>query len=218
MKNAHAKRAKILFSIVKYANLWGLCCRRRSGCLSSLIIGMETPLCSSLLRDCEIIISRGWGRGRLKNEPHIKKYYLVPSSNVGNFSSDPFLLIYPKLWPASPPYGGDTLSVSYLIKWSNPFLWTWICPCCFNKKNVKMSCDQVGELLTALILVSVSSLFYFWWHTKSSFIDVKPVPKNKLVSLLVRHFSQLAHKKKTKKKPVITPWFSYRNLHATALP
>ena len=35
MKYARAKRAKILFSIVKYANLWGFCCRRRRGCLSS---------------------------------------------------------------------------------------------------------------------------------------------------------------------------------------
>ena len=34
MKNARAKRAKILFFIVKYANLWGFCCRR--GCLISL--------------------------------------------------------------------------------------------------------------------------------------------------------------------------------------
>ena len=33
MKNARAKRAKILFFIVKYANLWGLCCPRRRGCL-----------------------------------------------------------------------------------------------------------------------------------------------------------------------------------------
>ena len=37
MKNARAKRAKILFTVVKYANLWGFCCRRRRGCLSSLI-------------------------------------------------------------------------------------------------------------------------------------------------------------------------------------
>ena len=37
MKNARAKRAKILSFIVKYANLWGFCCRRRRGCLSSLI-------------------------------------------------------------------------------------------------------------------------------------------------------------------------------------
>ena len=37
MKYARAKRAKILFSIVKYANLWGFCCRRRRGCLSSLL-------------------------------------------------------------------------------------------------------------------------------------------------------------------------------------
>ena len=33
MKNARAKRAKILFFIVKYANLWGFCCRRGRGCL-----------------------------------------------------------------------------------------------------------------------------------------------------------------------------------------
>ena len=38
MKNARAKRAKMLFFIFKYANLWGFCCRRRRGCLSSLII------------------------------------------------------------------------------------------------------------------------------------------------------------------------------------
>ena len=31
-------RAKILSQIVKYANLWGFCCRRRRGCLSSLKI------------------------------------------------------------------------------------------------------------------------------------------------------------------------------------
>ena len=37
MKNARAKRAKILFSIVKYANVWGFCCRRRRACLSSLV-------------------------------------------------------------------------------------------------------------------------------------------------------------------------------------
>ena len=29
MKNARAKRARILFFTVKYANLWGFCCRRR---------------------------------------------------------------------------------------------------------------------------------------------------------------------------------------------
>ena len=32
MKNARAKRAKILFFIVKYANLWSFCRRRRRGC------------------------------------------------------------------------------------------------------------------------------------------------------------------------------------------
>ena len=37
MKNARAKCAKMLFFIVKYANLWGFCSRRRRGCLSSLL-------------------------------------------------------------------------------------------------------------------------------------------------------------------------------------
>ena len=37
MKNARAKRAKILFFIVKYANLLGFRFRCRRGCLSSLI-------------------------------------------------------------------------------------------------------------------------------------------------------------------------------------
>ena len=32
MKNARAKRAKLLFFTVKYANLWGFCCRRRRAC------------------------------------------------------------------------------------------------------------------------------------------------------------------------------------------
>ena len=31
-KKTRAKRSKILFLIVKYANLWGFCCRRRRGC------------------------------------------------------------------------------------------------------------------------------------------------------------------------------------------
>ena len=35
MKNARAKREKLSFFIVKYANLWDFCCRRRRGCLNS---------------------------------------------------------------------------------------------------------------------------------------------------------------------------------------
>ena len=38
VKSARVKHAnEILFFIVKYANLWGFCCRRRRGCLSSLL-------------------------------------------------------------------------------------------------------------------------------------------------------------------------------------
>ena len=44
IKNARAKRAKILFLIVKYAHLWVFCCRRRRGFLSSLVINESLPL------------------------------------------------------------------------------------------------------------------------------------------------------------------------------
>ena len=37
MKYARAKRAKILFFVVRYAHLWGFCCRRRRGCLNSIL-------------------------------------------------------------------------------------------------------------------------------------------------------------------------------------
>ena len=37
MKTARAKRAKLLFFVVKYANLWRSCFRCRRGCVNSLI-------------------------------------------------------------------------------------------------------------------------------------------------------------------------------------
>ena len=49
MKNARGKRAKILFFIVKYANLSGFCCRRRRGCLSSLTASIPTGMTTSQL-------------------------------------------------------------------------------------------------------------------------------------------------------------------------
>ena len=36
IKTARAKRAKLLFFTIKYANLWLSCCRRRRGCVNSL--------------------------------------------------------------------------------------------------------------------------------------------------------------------------------------
>ena len=50
MKNARAKRAKILVFTTKYANLWGFCCRRRRGCLSSLI-NMNSKLLTGIPDD-----------------------------------------------------------------------------------------------------------------------------------------------------------------------
>ena len=48
MKNARVKRAKILIFIVKYANLWGSSCRRRRGCLSSLLLDFALRLALKL--------------------------------------------------------------------------------------------------------------------------------------------------------------------------
>ena len=43
IENARAKRVKILFFILKYANLWGFCCcRRRRSCLNSLLGSLST--------------------------------------------------------------------------------------------------------------------------------------------------------------------------------
>ena len=50
MKYARATRAKILFSNVKYANLWGFGCRRRRGCLSSLLLFFANKLDTSIVQ------------------------------------------------------------------------------------------------------------------------------------------------------------------------
>ena len=50
MRNARAKRSKLLFFIVKHANLWGFCCRCRRGCLSSLLLKVRTAgPCSTII-------------------------------------------------------------------------------------------------------------------------------------------------------------------------
>ena len=59
INNARAKRAKILFFIVKYANLWCFCCRRRRGCLSSLVFHLNcVAVRQSELRNIFIYIER----------------------------------------------------------------------------------------------------------------------------------------------------------------
>ena len=54
MKNARAKRAKILFFILKYANLGGFCCCRRSLVSISLYLSYEKKLIGQI----EFILSR----------------------------------------------------------------------------------------------------------------------------------------------------------------
>ena len=60
MKNARAKRAKILFFIVKYANLWGFCCRRRRGCLNSLLTAWTTSMLNCWPTKNLLAINRSW--------------------------------------------------------------------------------------------------------------------------------------------------------------
>ena len=68
MKNARAKRAKMLFFIVKYANLWSFCCCRHHGCLSSLITAKEL-----------IMVTKNWShRGN-------KRQAIAFAINISNF-------------------------------------------------------------------------------------------------------------------------------------
>ena len=57
MKYARAKRAKILFFIVKYANLWGFCCRRRHGCLSSRLQKLKVTFSDDVLASVAVVFA-----------------------------------------------------------------------------------------------------------------------------------------------------------------
>ena len=54
-----AERVKILFFIVKYTNLWAFCCRRRRGCVSSLIMVDIGAVLSYLGKSC-VRVQPGW--------------------------------------------------------------------------------------------------------------------------------------------------------------
>ena len=71
MKNARAKRAKLLFFFVKYANLWRSCCRRRRGCLSSLLAAAT----KTSLQNIEL-----WGRLSVSWLSHVG--HVVPIGKV----------------------------------------------------------------------------------------------------------------------------------------
>ena len=57
MKYASGKRAKILFSIVKYANLWGFCCRPRRGCLSLRLQKREVTFSDDVLASVAVVFA-----------------------------------------------------------------------------------------------------------------------------------------------------------------
>ena len=57
MKYARAKRAKILFSIVKYANLWGFCCRHRRGCLSFRLQKQKVTFSDDVLASVAVVFA-----------------------------------------------------------------------------------------------------------------------------------------------------------------
>ena len=81
MKNVRAKRAKIVFSIVKYANLWGFCCRRPRGCLSSLMLydgrtGIVVALAA--LKDLSRVIIHSGLSGGLRVLSPLIHFILVP--------------------------------------------------------------------------------------------------------------------------------------------
>ena len=71
MKKARAKRAKLLFFFVKYANLWRSCCRRCRGCLSSLLAAAK----KTSLQNIEL-----WGRLSVSWLSHVG--HVVPIGKV----------------------------------------------------------------------------------------------------------------------------------------
>ena len=74
MKNARAKRAKILFFFVKYANLCCFCCRRRRGCLSSLMQGVNNLSLVDTIGFHFIAIATNLGpwKAPMKDKLHLK--------------------------------------------------------------------------------------------------------------------------------------------------
>ena len=102
IKNARAKRAKILFFIVKYANLWGFCCRRRRGCLSSLLSKTKkTGSSKKWLKDLGSKETWCCVGGRVKHEN------LLLSKELINVDLPPW-----KIWKA------DVSSLSPLSEWT----------------------------------------------------------------------------------------------------
>ena len=78
MKSASAKRAKILFFIVKYANLSGFCCRRRLLCLE----GGESIPSSKLLGSAPTDLTpAGFYLCKLQNlDEFVTCFFMGPSS------------------------------------------------------------------------------------------------------------------------------------------
>ena len=48
---------KYLISIVKYANLWGFCCRRRRGCLSSRLQKQKVTFSDDVLAPVAVVFA-----------------------------------------------------------------------------------------------------------------------------------------------------------------
>ena len=79
-----------------------------------------------------------------------------------------------------------------------PFLRSWISPCCINYKWAKMPCDQIGKLLMAQVLITVSSLLNFciWTHINHVLFILKRSQKEMSIIVISGSLlSQLAHKK-----------------------
>ena len=98
MTNARAKRAKILVFTTKYANLWGFCCRRRRGCLSSLI-NMNIKLLTGI-QDDFICCVEALPRYRIIRF-ELYPYVITSRSDLKHFlvATISILFILQVLWP-----------------------------------------------------------------------------------------------------------------------
>ena len=103
MKNARAKRAKILFFIVNYANLSGFCCRRRRGCLRTFALivcaqpfcaGNATVICHASLRLTGPEDKRGVEKAVEKNFRPTLLLWIIGDPYFFNHESLTLLTIY----------------------------------------------------------------------------------------------------------------------------
>ena len=153
------KACKNTVFIVKYANLWGFCCGRRRGCLSSLmsvcIVKNEIPLWENIVMSSKCKLRRGWmWRSRVDVEwskdycsgggwdrTNINDMYISGQKDFRNFNS-PFF-IFDKLSSVE-----LRLTLVRICSW-----WIHLSESCKFSYLIDICCNQILPWLKKIIWV-----------------------------------------------------------------